>query len=132
MKIYLVSRVAFDARQANLKVANTLREAGHSVFVPHTASYNENDSQDSTDEDIYRQDMAEMLAADAAVIVGRIGVDCAFEVGWFQNQGIPTFWINPPPDRSPMLFLVPKSKSKGAMLKFLNDIGNPHSLVGAK
>jgi nucleoside 2-deoxyribosyltransferase len=125
VRVYLVSRVAFDAHQVNLKVANALRQAGHSVFLPHEASYNQDDNRDSTDEDVYRQDMAEMLVADAAVIVGRIGVDCAFEVGWFQAYGTPAVWYVPPSakvGRHPMLNAVPRSGSLKGVLRYLSQV----------
>jgi hypothetical protein len=57
--------------------------------------------------------MSEMLLADVCVIVGRIGVDCAFEAGWFQERGIPTVWyaptgLRPGIGRHPMLFKILK------------------------
>lgn len=135
MKIYLISRVAEDARQLNMKAANNLRRAGHEVFVPHTAAYNQADNADSTDEDVYRQDMAEMLTADIAVVVGRIGVDCAFEVGWFQNHGTPTVWYAPPATklgRHPMLHCVPRVGSMERVRKFLEKFDGAIQRAGAR
>ncbi len=108
-----------------MKVATTLRNAGHEVFVPHEASYNEEDS-DATDEDIYLQDMSEVIRADAAVVAGRIGVDCAFEIGWFQAHGVPTVWYVPSTadiGRHPMLFEVARCGSLKNVLRFLSGQG---------
>lgn len=123
MKIYLCSRVAYDAHDVNDGIAKLLRAAGHEVFVPHEAPYNTR--RCSSDEEIYQRDMAEMLAADACVIVGRIGVDCAFEVGWFQNHGTPMVWYVPKTGqvaRSPMLHLVKKLYRKRPILDFLESV----------
>ena len=118
VQIYLSSRVAEDAHQVNNRVAAFLRRAGFSVFVPHEAAHNR--APGATEEEIYRADMSEMLQADVCVVVGRIGVDCAFEVGWLQNHGVPMVWAFPPKDvYHPMLSLVPKVNSLTAVGKFI-------------
>lgn len=112
MNIYLCSRIAKDAHEINNKVAAALRALGHTVFVPHEQHYNEimaGTAEYVSDEDIYRQDMDAMEQADLCVAVGRLGVDCAFEVGWFQGSNIPVYWYKPNGidyGRHPMLFDV--------------------------
>ena len=113
MNIYLCSRVAKDAHEMNNAVAKALRELGHSVFVPHEQHYNQimaGTAHLVEDVTIYCQDMDAMLEAELCVVVGRVGVDCAFEVGWFQGAQVPTYWYKPVgPDygRHPMLYAIP-------------------------
>lgn len=122
VKLYLCSRTAFDARLTNLRVANGLKKAGYDVFVPHLAPHNQADNPNVQDLDVYRYDKAEMMVADACVVVGRIGVDCAWEVGWFQANGVPVVWYVPTGvdvGRSPMLSTVDRVKSVVGVVKFL-------------
>lgn len=125
IRVYLCSRVAFDAHKHNVRAARALQAAGYSVFVPHLAPHNQAANPDSTDEDVYRLDMAEMMMADACVVVGRIGVDCAFEVGWFQAMGVPTVWYVPTGvdvGRNPMLHLVDRVRSTMSLVKLLKKL----------
>lgn len=94
-RIYLCSRVAKDAHQLNDEATSALREAGYEVFAPHEAPYNQEVSPDTLDEDVYHLDMTEMMRSHACVVVGRIGIDCAFESGWFQGRNLPIFWYLP-------------------------------------
>jgi nucleoside 2-deoxyribosyltransferase len=64
---------------------------GHKVFVPHEAPYNEKEG--ASPSEIFRQDFTAMMEADACVAVGALGVDCAFEVGWFTGRGKPVIWV---------------------------------------
>lgn len=98
MNIYLCSRVAKDAHELNNIVAKALRNLGHVVFVPHEQHYNQimaNTADQVSDEEIYTQDMNAMLDAELCVVVGRVGVDCSFEIGWFDGQGTPVFFYRP-------------------------------------
>jgi nucleoside 2-deoxyribosyltransferase len=122
VKIYLCSRVAPAARRLNDKVASYLRTRGYDVFVPHEAPYNQFDRPGLSDEDVYRQDMAEMMTADIVVAVGRVGVDCAFELGWFQAAGVPTVWYTPKSadvGRHPMLYAVTRTSLLTEVYKFV-------------
>lgn len=80
MRIYLCSRVAADARALNDHVAKALRQNGHEVFVPHEHEA----SKDGADP--FPRDMSEMQRAEVCVAVGRLGRDCAAEVGWFHAR----------------------------------------------
>lgn len=109
MNIYLCSRVAKDAHELNNTVAKALRELGHTVFVPHEQHYNQimaNTADQVSDEEIYTQDMTAMYNANACVVVGKVGVDCSFEMGWFQGRGISIFCYRPSAeyDRHPMWY----------------------------
>jgi nucleoside 2-deoxyribosyltransferase len=122
----MCSRIAKDAHSINNRVASYLRGKGYKVFVPHEAHYNEssiNGGKRAPDSEIYEQDMAEMLAADACVVVGRIGTDCGFEVGWFQNHGVDTVWYTGTVDIGwhPMLHLVPKVKHLKKIDRFIQE-----------
>lgn len=118
VQVYLSSRVAPDAHAVNDRVAAFLRRIGLSVFVPHEAGYNH--APGASDPEIYSADMAEMMQADLCVLVGRIGVDCAFEVGWLQNHEVPIVWAFPPKDaHHPMLSQVPRVQSLTAVGKFI-------------
>jgi nucleoside 2-deoxyribosyltransferase len=82
-----------------------MRAAGHSVFVPHEQHYNTIDN--ASDADIYHFDMNAMLEAEVCVVVSRVGVDCAFEIGWFEGQDVPVLYYLPTSielDRHPMLY----------------------------
>lgn len=116
-RVYLCSRLAADARPLNEEASSALERAGYEVFVPHLQPYNTDSGY--TDQQIYSHDMKAMLAADACVIVGRIGVDCAFEVGWFQARGVPTVWWKPTKG-SPMLDYVAKRENLDGVLSFLS------------
>jgi nucleoside 2-deoxyribosyltransferase len=102
-KVYLCSRVAEDARSMNNEVALALIKAGFEVYIPHAAPHN---NMNASDLEIYTQDLAEMKKADFCVAVGRLGVDCAFEVGWFTGRAKFIYWYLPTPlkDRHPMFF----------------------------
>lgn len=97
-RIYLCSRVSYDARELNTRVATNLRNNGFNVYVPHEEAPN-NLSQEDIDEarfdvkTIFEYDFKAMANADACVVVGRIGKDCSFEIGWFFAQGIPIFHV---------------------------------------
>ena len=97
-KIYLCSRVAYDARPLNDEVAKSLRTAGFEVYVPHEQAPN-NLSQEDMDQGrydtatIFHLDHEAMQAADACVVVGRTGKDCAWEMGWFFAQRVPVFLV---------------------------------------
>lgn len=111
--IYLCSRIAKDAHPLNDAAASALREAGYEVFAPHEAPYNQEVSPETLDQDVYELDMREMLRSDACVVVGRIGLDCTFEAGWFQGRNVPTFWwlpkhVQATAKPTPMLHGVPK------------------------
>ena len=123
MRIYLCSRTAPDARDLNDKAARFLRRVGYQVFVPHEAPYNQADHPEIPDSTVYKLDMAEMTLSDACVVVGRIGADCGFEVGWFQAQGVPVAWyVSTTTDvgRCPMLYKVPKFKLLTEVRNFLD------------
>ena len=112
-RLYLCSRVSKEAHILNDTAASALREAGLEVFAPHEAPYNQEVSPETLDQDVYELDMREMLRSDACVVVGRIGLDCATEVGWFQGRNVPTFWWVPKgtagTDKpTPMLHAVPR------------------------
>lgn len=97
-QIYLCSRVAYDARPLNNTVAASLRSVGFEVYVPHEQAPN-NLSQDDMDagrfdvETIFKIDFAAMNKADACVVVGRHGKDCAWELGWFYARNIPVYFV---------------------------------------
>jgi nucleoside 2-deoxyribosyltransferase len=122
-RIYMCSRVGADAVRLNAKAAAYLRRKGYHVFAPHEAAHNEvRFGVHASDDVIYAGDMAEMVQADACVMVGRIGVDCAFEAGWFQGMGVPTVWYTPPSSPGgwhPMLYRVPRVKELIQVLRFL-------------
>lgn len=110
MKIYLCSRIAKDAHEINNSVSSVLRQEGHKVFVPHEQHYNQIMSDTAhlvSDEEIFTQDYTAMQDSDACVVVGRIGVDCGYEIGWFQSRGLPVVWFRPEASqRHPMLTTV--------------------------
>lgn len=89
IKVYLCSRVAQDARPLNNEVASALRGAGFDVFVPHEQPVN--NYTGASDKEIYVQDMTAMKESQFCVAVGRMGVDCSFELGWFQGRGLPIY-----------------------------------------
>lgn len=96
--IYLCSRVAYDARPLNSQVAAALRGAGHLVYVPHEQAPNNLSASDIENgrydvETIFKIDFAAMNKADTCVVVGRVGKDCAFEIGWFTAKKIPIFFV---------------------------------------
>lgn len=125
MRIYLCSRTAKDAHATNLKVAKYLRMKGHVVFLPQEADYN---LKNSEDEEIYQNDMAQMLNADACVVVEKIGVDCSFEVGWFQGMGVPTVWLQDGEEgRHPMLHKVKKVTTLTSVASFLDRVERRHT-----
>lgn len=89
-RVYLCSRVAQDAREGNERVAQALEAAGFQVYVPHRQAPNNPVPGERFDhEKIFRYDMDAMLYADACVVVGRTGQDCAWEMGWFFSRGLP-------------------------------------------
>lgn len=97
-RVYLCSRVAYDARALNNTVANSLRFANFDVYVPHEQAPN-NLSQEDMDAGrydvatIFKLDFAAMTKADACVVVGRHGKDCTWELGWFFARGIPIYFV---------------------------------------
>jgi nucleoside 2-deoxyribosyltransferase len=96
--VYLCSRVAYDARPFNNIVAQSLRDVGFEVYVPHEQAPN-NLTQDDIEhgrydrETIFRLDFAAMNRADVCVVVERTGRDCAWEMGWFFAKGIPIYFV---------------------------------------
>jgi nucleoside 2-deoxyribosyltransferase len=100
MKVYLCARVAEDARELNDKVARALRARGLTVFVPHEEDLVNPNHKAAP----FGKDFAEMLKAEVVVVVGRLGVDCAAEVGWFSAMLTPIVRVAPDADDlSPML-----------------------------
>lgn len=97
-RIYLCSRVAFEAREFNSQVAKAFRDAGFEVYVPHEQAPN-NLTQSDMDagrfdkETIFKLDYAAMDKADLCVVVGKIGRDCAWEIGHFEAWGIPIYFV---------------------------------------
>lgn len=94
MRIYLCSRVAYDARPFNDTIAAALRSSGHEVYVPHEQAPNNLSEADIADgrydkDTIFRMDHSAMRQADMCVVAGRVGRDCAWELGWFAAQGVP-------------------------------------------
>lgn len=128
MKVYLCSRIAKDAHAVNNVVAETLRDAGHDVFVPHEQHYNQimagTDDQ-VPDSEIYEQDFAAMKTSRICVVVGRVGVDCAWEIGWFSANGVRVLWFDPPVTRHPMLSgpQVYKVSTLFEMMAFVAGVG---------
>jgi nucleoside 2-deoxyribosyltransferase len=97
-KVYLCSRVAYDARPQNDVVAKSLRDAGFEVYVPHEQAPNNLSTEDMEagrfdKETIFKMDFAAMKAADLCVVVGRVGKDCAWEIGWFYARSIPIHFV---------------------------------------
>lgn len=111
MKIYLCSRIADDARPLNNQVASQLRALGYDVYVPHEQKPNNPSPEDKAEgrwdvETIFKLDHGAMKESDVCVVVGRVGVDCSFEVGWFYGRGLPIFYVSGGDEsfrRSPML-----------------------------
>lgn len=97
-RIYLCSRVAYDARPLNEQVARSLEASGFDVYVPHREAPN-NLSQEDIDnarfdvETIFKMDFAAMNRAEICVAVGRMGKDCSWELGWFTARGIPIYHV---------------------------------------
>lgn len=125
MNIYLCSRVAIDAHAQNNLVAKALRDAGYTVFVPHEQHYNQiiaGFAETVPDVEIYTQDSNAMKESALCVIVGRIGVDCGYEVGYFQGRNIPCVWFCPDPSvlgRHPMLYTVTRVADTEGLLREL-------------
>lgn len=97
-RIYLCSRVAYDARPLNERVAQSLEYAGFEVYVPHREAPNNLSKEDIEQarydvETIYKMDFAAMNRSDICVAVGRLGKDCSWELGWFYANGIPVYHI---------------------------------------
>jgi len=98
MKIYLCSRVAYDARPFNDQVAKALRDAGHDVYVPHEQAPN-NLTQDDINAGrydkatIFEIDYNALSKSDLVVAVGRLGKDCAWELGYAYGVGIPVVHV---------------------------------------
>lgn len=111
MNVYLCSRVAHDARPINNIVAKSLRDFGFNVYVPHEEAPNnlsaEDIAQGRFDKDtIFKLDFSAMQSADICVVVGRVGKDCSFEIGWFYGRYIPIYFVpagDETYDTSPML-----------------------------
>jgi nucleoside 2-deoxyribosyltransferase len=115
----LCSRIAKDAHPINNEVTAYLRSQGYIVFVPHEAHYNETvDGAHAPDKEIYEQDMSEIRRSDVCVVVGKIGADCGFEVGWFERNGTPTVWFQQP-QWSPMFDRVHKVSTLEQLGQFL-------------
>lgn len=132
-KIYLCSRVSQDAHVINNTVADALKDAGYDVYVPHLQPFNSN--ANSSDSEIYAQDMAAMKEADMCVAVGRLGVDCAFECGYFQGSGVPIYWYKPADvtmGRSPMLHFIQATATYPDLGRLIEDViqhNPPQSLL---
>lgn len=97
-RIYLCSRVAYDARPLNNEIARSLRQAGFEVYVPHEEAPNNLSPEDIEHarydvETIYKMDFAAMNRSDICVAVGRLGKDCSWELGWFYANGIPVYHV---------------------------------------
>lgn len=119
--IYLCARVAPEARALNLEVGTALRQAGYEVYLPQEQPFN--NTAGSTDKDIFDQDMAAMVKADACVIVGKIGVDCGFEAGFFNAKKVPTVWYSPPLDeRHPMFYEITASNAVFTLDRLLHKL----------
>jgi nucleoside 2-deoxyribosyltransferase len=109
-KVYLCSRVAYDARPLNDVVARSLRAAGFEVYVPHEQAPNNLSPADMAagrfdKETIFRLDFAALSESDVLVAVGRMGRDCAWELGYAYGQNKPIFHTGERGDidTSPML-----------------------------
>jgi nucleoside 2-deoxyribosyltransferase len=126
MNIYLCSRIAKDAHEVNEAVAKALSADGHNVFIPHRMHYNqimEGAENTVTDEEIYTQDMNAMYLADICVVVGKVGVDCSFEMGWFQGRGIHVYHYKPYGPayaRHPMWYNIPTYTTIASVVAVVN------------
>jgi nucleoside 2-deoxyribosyltransferase len=98
MNIYLCARVGYDIRPTTSKVATSLRTVGFTVYNPAEEAPN-NLSEDDIREGrydvatIFKMDYAAMKQADICVVVGRIGRDCAAEVGMFAAWEVPIYFV---------------------------------------
>jgi nucleoside 2-deoxyribosyltransferase len=97
--VYLCSRVAYDARPFNNIVAQSLRDVGFEVYVPHEQAPNNLSQEDIEEgrydkETIFRIDFEAMNKADLCVVVGRFGKDCSWEIAWFFATGIPIYFVS--------------------------------------
>jgi nucleoside 2-deoxyribosyltransferase len=135
-KIYLISRVAEDARPLNNKVAAALEAAGYEVFIPHAQPFN--NSSGASDAEIYAQDINAMKSADLFVAVGRLGIDCSFELGWAQGRDVPIYRYLPDSikvERSPMHHFVNSTATYKELEKLVDDVKrhqSPTTLVRVK
>ncbi len=111
MKVYLCSRVAYDARPFNDEVAKVLRNAGYATYVPHEQAPNNLTASDIEEgrydtKTIFLMDYAALEQADVVVAVGRMGADCSWELGYAWGTNKPVVHV-PGPDeswrKSPML-----------------------------
>lgn len=132
MKVYLCSRIAYDARPLNNKVAASLLKAGFEVYIPHEQAPNNPipDGGRFDAETIFRLDYTAMQRSNVCVAVGRLGKDCAWELGWFYANKIPIIFV-PGDDetwkQSPMTlpslnkFVHPKPEEVGPFLANLKE-----------
>jgi nucleoside 2-deoxyribosyltransferase len=68
------------------------------VYVPHEQAPNNLSKEDMEQgrfdrETIFKLDFAAMNKADYCVVVGRVGKDCAWEIGWFYAKNIPIYFV---------------------------------------
>jgi len=92
-------------------VATSLRQVGFTVYVPHEQAPNNLSASDIAEgrfdkDTIFHIDFKAMQAADICVVVGRVGKDCAWELGWFYATNIPVYFVpvgDETWDTSPML-----------------------------
>ncbi len=126
-KVYLCSRVAQDARPMNNLVADALIAAGYDVFVPHTQKHNNHSG--ASDAEIYQQDMDAMKSADICVAVGRLGVDCGYEIGWFEGRDVPVYRYLPEPDkdRHPMFHKMNATSTYKDLQQLVNELQKAHT-----
>lgn len=129
-KIYLCSRVAQDARPMNNLVAEALKAAGYDVFIPHEQPHN--NASGASDAEIFAQDMGAMKTADICVAVGRLGVDCAFEIGWFQSRDVPIYRYLPEPDkdRHPMFHKMNATSTYKDLQQLLEELKKSQTRFG--
>lgn len=90
--VYLCSRIADEAKQRNVDIADLLSEH-FDVFVPHLKEAEYVKHKDPVQ--IFCLDMVAMEQADLCVVVAPFGKDCACEIGWFQGQDKPIIIIAP-------------------------------------
>ena len=111
MNIYICARVAHDARQLNSEVGAALRDAGHAVYLPQEQAPNNLTPDDIAEgrydvRTIFLLDYGALQKSHVVVAVGRMGADCAWELGYAWAKGIPVVHV-PGTDmqwtKSPML-----------------------------
>lgn len=97
-KVYLCARVAYDARELNVKVGARLRAAGYNVYMPQEQAPNNLSADDIAEgrydtRTIFLMDYEALRNADVVVAVGRMGADCSWELGYAWAEGKPVVHV---------------------------------------